>query len=206
MDCWVLDVDWGTIANVVTAACTIVLTYIAWKGVEAWKRQLVAQRQQQLAESLLVSSFKVDEALDLLRYPYPRNGEKERMIKEEGEEQMAFERRKSGLWPEVTYREHASVFAELHALGISAGVVITPEVRLLTDRLVAISKEVIRSVRNVHHFRTTSGENPSAERIAEFQKHEGIAWSANELKEEIATLMVKLRGICESKIREIGGA
>lgn len=77
---------WSLVPDYLTAIAAIAAFFVAWLGVDTWRRQLIGQHEYDCARRLMKNAYEWERTLKRLRLPFDNPIELEKMLDEYGSE------------------------------------------------------------------------------------------------------------------------
>lgn len=202
----------STVGAWVGALATVVLAVAAWEARKVWRKQIVAQRGQAIAEDLVVHGRAVLRCLDLMYYPYHRALEPLRMQPYPQESSEAFENRTHHGWREQTYLDHLTSIDAFRSASFRARIAMDSSYEQLAAQLLDGIEEIRQATKEMEYFQRDVRERPNSdldeaqikERRERYTHIEVRLWSATPPKiKEWRTAMAQLEAKCVAFAKEL---
>ncbi len=201
--------DWlSTGASLVEAIAVSIASFAAWRGLNAWRYEMVSRRRAELAEDTLAMFYQVRDHLRWVRTPGSLGGEGETRVAETAEEDDTKRERDAYFWPIERIHREAELWSRFEAARYRFHAVFGGEAAQPFDTLRTVRIRIETSARSLirisGHWR--SGLEPRGHRERKDRLEADIGWGADEddkIAVEVDSAVKAIECTCRAAI--IGG-
>lgn len=208
------SIDWAAVGAMLGGLSTLALAIIAFITRETWQKQIIYQRRREISEDLILYGHEVLSLIERMYYPYPRNGEIQRMSRRHGENDQDFELRRNYGWREQALEEASGSVEKLRVASMLAAVNLERSVQEKADRLLGAVESIVAGSRGMIEFQRNNAANPIAagtarespvrqERSQQYTELENQTWLEDRRLAAWKADYAALREECEKSLKTL---
>ena len=189
---------WSYLPSYIQAIAVVIATVFAVRGVSAWRRETLGKRRTEIAEQVIVATFRVKAALYSTRNPLSYNTEGKSRKRDEAETERQSSALDEAFIPLERLNDHLEEFSQFDLARLIFRAHFRKENTCHFDEILKIRNEIVMASRMRMRFaRDIDRHNEPSDRLIE--KYESIVWNHgddDEINQRIENAVSKIEEVC----------
>jgi hypothetical protein len=193
---------------VIPSIAAVIGLYLAYRGIDAWRREHTGKRRIELAEETLAMFYEVSDAIGAIRNPISHAGEADEIDMMPGETEEQFQARKRASIAFIRYNQYSELFGRLRSTRYRFMAMVGQQEAQPFDNIHAEARRVLAAANSLSRLwaQDIPMDEERAERFQErIDRFEAIFWDGDEdddqLKARVEQAVQAMEQTCRSIIK-----